>query len=301
LSSNDYYSSCDNHLGMCGYDEPTLVYSKLNKKPLEIYSFVDPLCPECWALEPILKKLTMNYENYFTIRYLIGGKLHCCKEKKSNKDLAQAWEKVASRTGMSCDGDLWLENPIFSPFSASIAVKAAELQGKQIGMKFLRKLRENLFLDKQNIDKKEVLLECARSIEGIDLDEFEKDLHSESAIKALQYDLKMTKEMGVELFPTLVVFNENENEEGLLVTGIHDYEVYVKVLEEMLDEKPIPSPPVFLEDFLEHYSFVATKEIAVVYDLTNEEVEKEMKKLVLRQVVERIPVKYGTFWRYIKP
>ena len=29
-------------------------------------------------------------------------------------------------------------------------------------------------------------------------------------------------------------------------------------------------------------------------------VEKEMKKLVLKQVVEKIPAKHGTFWRYIK-
>lgn len=261
--------------------------------------FIDPLCPECWALEPILKKLIMNYHKYFTIRYLIGGKLHCCKEHKSNKDLAQSWETVAKKTGMSADGDLWLENPIFSPFAASIAIKAAELQGKQIGIRYLRKLRELLFLDKQNIDKKEILLECAQSIEGLDQNEFEKDLHSESAIKALQYDLKATKEMGVETFPTLVFFNDNIDDEGLLVTGIYDYHVYEKVLEEMLNEKPIPAPLVFLEDFLKNYSFVATKEIAVVYDLSEEEVEKEMKRLVLRQIVERIPVKHGTFWRYI--
>ena len=27
-----------------------------DKKPIEIYMFIDPLCPECWALEPIIKK-----------------------------------------------------------------------------------------------------------------------------------------------------------------------------------------------------------------------------------------------------
>jgi predicted DsbA family dithiol-disulfide isomerase len=138
LSSNDSNSSCSNSYGFCGFDdEPISINFKPNKKPLEIYTFVDPLCPECWALEPVLKKLTMNYHKYFTIRYLIGGKLHCCKENKSNKNLAQTWETVASRTGMSCDGDLWLETPISSPFTASIAIKAAELQGKQIGIRYL--------------------------------------------------------------------------------------------------------------------------------------------------------------------
>lgn len=299
MSFNDSKSSCNEELGLCGFDEPTIQKPKPAKKPLEIYTFIDPLCPECWALEPVLKKLQMNYCKYFTIRYLIGGKLQCCSEKRSHKNIAEAWEKTANRTGMSCDGDIWLENPISTPFAASIAIKAAELQGKQIGIKYLRKLRELLFLDKQNISKEDVLIECAQSIEGLDLLEFKKDLHSEGAIKTLQFDLKTTKEMGVELFPTIVVFNDHVEEEGLMVAGLYDYDVYVKVLEEMLGEKPVPSAPVFLEEFLKHQSFVATKEIAVIYDLSIEEVEKEMKKLVLRQIVERVPVKYGTFWRYI--
>ncbi len=299
MSANDSNSICNDELGLCGFEEPQHHQPKPTKKPLEIYTFIDPLCPECWAFEPILKKLQMHYCKYFTIRYIIGGKLQCCNEKRSNKDMAVAWEKTASRTGMSCDGDIWLENPISTPFAASIAVKAAELQGKQIGIKYLRKLRELLFLDKQNISKEEVLIECAESIGGLDIAEFKSDLHAEGAIKALQCDLKTTKEMNVELFPTIVVFNDNVEEEGLMVTGLYDYDVYVKVLEEMLGEKPQSAPAVFLEDFLKIHGFVATKEIAVVYDLTIEEVERELKKLVLRQVVERVPVKYGTFWRYI--
>lgn len=297
MSENNSNSSCQDDLGLCGYEEQQT--EQQHKKPLEIYTFVDPLCPECWALEPILKKLKMDYGSYFKIRYLIGGKLQCC-EKKSNKDLAQVWEKTASRTGMSCDGDLWLENPISTPFSASIAVKAAELQGKQLGIKYLRKIRELLFLDKQNIDHESILLECAEYVPGIDMKEFKTDLHSEAAVKALQCDLKITKEMNVEYFPTLVVFNDNIEEEGLMITGLYDYEVYEKVLQEMLGEKLIKSPPIFLEDFLKEYFFVATKEIAVVYNMTIEEVEREMKKLAFQKIVERVPVKHGTFWRYIK-
>ena len=46
-----------------------------DKKPLEIYMFVDPLCPECWALEPIMKKLHIEYGQYFRIRYILSGQL----------------------------------------------------------------------------------------------------------------------------------------------------------------------------------------------------------------------------------
>ena len=48
-------------------------------KPLEIYMFIDPLCPECWALEPIMKKLQIEYGQYFTIKYVISGRLASLK------------------------------------------------------------------------------------------------------------------------------------------------------------------------------------------------------------------------------
>ncbi|MBB6453056.1 hypothetical protein HNQ94_001504 [Salirhabdus euzebyi] len=47
----------------------------LLNKPVEIYVFIDPLCPECWSLEPILKKLTIEYGRFFKLRPIVSGKL----------------------------------------------------------------------------------------------------------------------------------------------------------------------------------------------------------------------------------
>jgi predicted DsbA family dithiol-disulfide isomerase len=269
-------------------------------KPLEIYLFIDPLCPECWALEPIIKKLLIEYGHYFTLRHILSGKLATLNLTKKQKfeNIAQIWERTASRYGMSCDGSLWLENPISTPYAASIAIKAAELQGRRAGIRFLRKLQEVLFLEKQNICDPAVLIECAKSVQ-LDVDEFMKDLHSNSAAKAFQCDLKITSEMEVHEIPTLVFFNENIEDEGIKISGYYPYEIYVELIHEMLGFEPEPSSPPPLESFLSYFNFVATKEIAVVYDMTLNEVEREMKKLQLRQIVERVPVKYGTFWRYI--
>jgi predicted DsbA family dithiol-disulfide isomerase len=271
-----------------------------DKKPIEIYSFIDPLCPECWALEPIMKKLMIEYGNYFSVRPVLSGRLASLNisKKKSYESLADFWEKTASRTGMSCDGSLWLENPVSSPHIASIAIKAAELQGRRAGIKFLRKLQEVLFLDKQNISNFEVLKQAAKSV-GLDVEEFITDIHSESAAKAFQCDLKITSEMEVEEIPTLVFFNENAEDEGLKITGYYPYEVYVQIIEEILQGKPVKASPPPLEIFLKHFRLVASKEISVVYDWPIQQVEREMKKLLLKQKVESVPVKYGMFWRYI--
>ena len=271
----------------------------MDKKPIEIYIFIDPLCPECWALEPIIKKLQIEYGNYFSIRHVLSGTLATLNmgRKKRYETIAELWEKTASRTGMSCDGNLWFENPVSSPYLASIAIKSAELQGKKKGIRFLRKLQEALFLEKQNVSNFEVLKSCARNV-GLDVEEFVTDIHSETAARVFQCDLKITKEMDVQEIPTLVFFNSKVEEEGIKITGYYPYEVYVQILEEMLPEKPVPSQPPSLETFMQQYKMVASKEISVVYNMTVAQAEKEMKKLLLKQKVEQIPAKYGMFWRY---
>ncbi|MBT2653875.1 DsbA family protein [Bacillus sp. ISL-18] len=271
-----------------------------DKKPIEIYMFIDPLCPECWALEPILKKLKIEYGRYFSIKHVLSGRLANLNlsKKKNYENIAQVWEKTGSRSGMSCDGTLWLENPIDNPYIVSIAIKAAELQGRRAGLRFFRKIQEMLFLEKQNPSNLEVLKKCADH-SGLDVEEFMKDIHSDSAAKAFQCDLKITSEMDVNEIPTLVFFNENIEDEGIKITGSYPYEVYVQILEEMLSESPEKSPPPPLEAFLKFFKLVASKEIAVVYNMSISQIEREMKKLLLKQVVEQIPAKYGTFWRYI--
>ncbi|MGV2621828.1 UNVERIFIED_CONTAM: ClpXP adapter SpxH family protein [Halobacillus marinus] len=272
----------------------------LLKRPIEIYVFIDPLCPECWSMEPFLKKLNIEYGRFFTIKPIISGKLANLHQNKMKKpeNLKQAWDHTASRTGMCCDGDVWLENPVASPFATALAVKAAELQGKKAGMRFLRKVQEYVFLEKQDISDEKVLIECAEQSK-LDVREFKKDIHSDAAKRALQCDLKLAHEMEVDSTPTIVIFNESEEDAGLKITGLYAYDVYVKVLKEMLQKDPKPGVKPALEDFLQHYRFVANKEIAVVYDWTEQEAKREMKKLVLKQKAREVPVKHGTFWKYM--
>lgn len=270
------------------------------KKPLEIYLFVDPLCAECWALEPILKKLLMRYGRFFTLRHIISGKLATLnmKYRKKPDDLAKIWNQTTSRTGMSCNGNMEKDNPISSPYIASLAIKSAELQGRRAGIRFLRKLQEVLFIEKQNVSEEDVLIEIANDV-GLDANEFLKDLHSSSAAKALQCDLKITSEMEVSEIPTIAFFNERVEDEGLKVTGYYPYDMYEQVLFEMLGEAPPASELPPLDIFLYYFKFVATQEISLVYDMAPEEVEKKMKEFVLAQKVVKVPVKYGTFWKYI--
>lgn len=297
---------CYDDLGICCPTDPESFYqTDLKKKPVEIYVFIDPLCPECWSLEPVIKKLQMEYSNYFTINMLLGNEMRSLNSPVGSKynalvqEMAKSYHETACRTGMPCDGDVWYENRLSTPYLAILAIKAAELQGKAIGSKYLRRVREALFLHKKNIAEEEVLISCAESVDGIDVNEFANDLHSENAKKAFNSDVKTTKEMDVETLPTMVFFNDDIDEPGLKVQGLYNYQVYVNIIADMIGENPEKCPPISLTQFISFYSLVASKEISVVFDMSMETVHKEMRKLQLQQQVEEIQTKHGSLWKFI--
>ncbi|MCM3734257.1 DsbA family protein, partial [Fictibacillus nanhaiensis] len=83
--------------------------------------------------------------------------------------------------------------------------------------------------------------EIARSV-GLDEEEFLNDLSSEAAIKALRCDLKFSQEMDVTQIPTLIVFNDKTDDDGIKISGCYSYDVYVEILREMSDIKIEPAP-----------------------------------------------------------
>lgn len=258
-------------------------------KQLEIYLFVDPLCPDCWALEPVLKKLWIEYGQYFALRHVLIGQLD-----RLNGVGYKRIDRHASRVGIACEDRVLLQTPLPIPYIASLAVKAAELQGRQASIRFLRQLQEIVFIQGKTITETNTLIQCAIDA-GLDVQEFINDLSSPSAVKALQCDLKISAEMDVREVPTLVFFNENIEEEGIKISGCYPYDVYVDLIHEMLGFHPQPSLPPPIEQFLHHALFVTTDDIAMVYNIPRSKAECELKKLRLKQKVEKI----GSFWRWI--
>ena len=54
--------------------EPTPTISTANK-PIELYIFVDPLCPEAFSMQAVLRKLQLEYNHYFTWRFVLSTEL----------------------------------------------------------------------------------------------------------------------------------------------------------------------------------------------------------------------------------
>lgn len=259
------------------------------QKPIEIYVFTDPLCPDCWSLEPYIRKLSLEYGYFFTIRPIISShtkSIHTTNLKHSSyRRLKQVPHHVS-------------DNTLLFP-SLALAIKAAELQGKSAGRSFLRKVQENFFLKEENITDLKVLIECAESA-NIDIDEFKKDLHSAPARKAFQADQKITKEMDIEDTPSIVIFSQYVEDQCVKVSGMNSYDIYVLLLKKMLQSNPYPNKKPPIEQFLAYYDVIHIKELAIIYDLTLNETEQVLKKLQLKQTVKKILKDNDIFWKYNK-
>lgn len=296
-------ASCDGQKGFCGADASDS-YEQMNK-PIEMYLFIDPLSYNCWSFEPIIKKLVMEYGHYFIVRYVIGGRLESWNAykksittKSHHAHSLPPFSAKISRSGIQCDEKLYHSPKIEPPYLAFIAIKAAELQGKRAGFKYLQKLREHLFLNEVPLTT-ELIYQCAEEAQ-LDFEEFKKDIYSKGAHKAFQCDVRFNFEMEVEEYPTIVLFNGNVEEEGIKIPGQYAYEVYTQVMEEMIGQKINKQSLKNLASFVKQFQLVSTKEISKVYNLSPQEVECKMKKMQLQRIVERIESSHGIFWRYIK-
>lgn len=247
-------------------------------RPIELYVFISPTCDDCWSLQPILRKLQIDYERYFTLRIILRTSLPTMNESCTHD----------SALVDTCDK--------MHPSFPSIAIKAAEFQGKRAGFRFISKLFEYSYLKSRNVTSFTVLVEIAEHL-NLDVDEFIRDFKSKNVLRALQVDLYMAKEMDVQEAPTFVFFNENIEDEGLKVSGLYSYEVYEQILEELIGHSIRPTSPPPLDELFGRYDSLATKEIAEIYQITDQSAERELKKRLLQQHVERHTFQDTTIWR----
>lgn len=231
-------------------------------------------------MQAMLRKLQLEYEHYFTLRYVLSTQL----------------------TNLNClsnrikDCDTSTELDIAHPVLPSIAIKAAELQGKKAGFRYLTKIQQQAALGTRNINSRATLIDLAKETH-LDMEEFIADFGSKEATRAFQCDLHITHEMEVDEVPSIVFFNECIEDEGLKVSGLYSYDVYEHILQQLISEELIPQPIPALDELFNRYSAMTTAEVAEIYSIDEQMAERELKKRMLQQKVERLMSDDLTLWR----
>jgi predicted DsbA family dithiol-disulfide isomerase len=294
---------CDYETGVC--ELPVLKSRKVErivynqkKKPVQIVYFTDPVCSACWGIEPQLRKLKLEYGDYINFEYHMGGLVPSWKGFSSRhitkpSDVAHHWDVVSEYYEMPIDGDVWLEDPLESSYPPSIAFIAAKIQEDGKAEKFLRRIREMVFIEKKNITKWEHLVQAALDTK-LDIEKFKQDYDGETK-KLFEVDLNFAKSKGVRGFPTLFFVNDAGKQERL-----YGYKSYDRFEQIILNLHPGAKKALIdnsAENILSHYPTLTTKEFSLITERTKEESEKILEGLVNRNIAEKVSTRNGPIWK----
>src|SRR5690606_22311427 len=141
-------------------------------------------------------------------------------------------------------------------------------------------LQEHAFLETKYVHSYSTLLEIEEET-NLDKDEFIKYFGSKEAARAFQCDLYIIREMEVDEIPSIFFFNECIEDEKLKVSGMYSYEIYVQILQEMMDEEIIRKPLPSFEELFHRFQYLTTHEVASIYSISISDAERELKKRML--------------------
>lgn len=266
-------------------------------KPITLLYFTDPICSSCWGAEPQLRRLKAEYGDAIDIQYHMGGLLPSWDVYNSGgiskpSDVAGHWDEVSPHYRMPIIGDVWLEDPLPSSYPPSIAFKAAQLQDQVKALVFLRRLREQVLVEKKNITKWPVIAEAA-VFAGLDAARLKAD--DEGAANALfQADLTLARSLGVRGFPTFIF--SNAAGERQLVYGARPYatfEAAVKALKPDVKQKAVPAS---LNDLFKVHASWCAEEVAVMMGLSHNAAEGLLKTAEAKGELRVVQTRNGSVW-----
>jgi len=292
---------CDPETGTCEMpaNEKTNENNTIptENKPVKIIYYTDPICSSCWGIEPQLRKLKLEYGAYIDIDYRMGGLLPDWSYNSGGiskpSDVAHHWDAASLHYEMPIDGNVWIEDPLDSSYPSCIAMKAAQIQSKDKAVKFMRVLREKLYLEKKNIAKWENISEAA-SLAGLDTKKLKSDYEGDAKL-LFQEDLNYARTLGVRGFPTLF-FSDGTNNQ-LTVYGSKPYASYENALLALYPEakkkKIANENPLSL---FEIYPTLAPKEYAVLLDISYNEAKDILENLFKNGELNKKSIKNGVLY-----
>jgi putative protein-disulfide isomerase len=203
---------------------------------IEVVYYTDPLCCWSWVMEPQWQRLQTELGGSLTIVYKMGGLLPSWENFhdpvnsiRKPVQMGPEWLHAKYVSGVEINDRLWVTDPPASSFPACIAVKAAELQSKTFGIRYLSLLREAVMLQGRNIARTEVLLELAdvlgASHPSFDVLTFRDDLYGKGR-DSFRADWQEVKYLGITRFPTLIF--KRADRAPVLLSGFQFYDTLLK-------------------------------------------------------------------------
>lgn len=291
---------CDVETGMCEVPDTNATIGSLSaaakEKPVKVIYYTDPICSSCWGIEPQLRRLKLEYGNTVEIAYHMGGLLPDWSYNSGGiskpSDVAHHWDEVSAYYDMPIDGGVWLEDPLPSSYPPSIAFKAATLQDEAKAIKFLRVLREMVFLQKKNITKWEHIAAAAEKV-GLNVAQLKTDYEGRGK-ELFEADLAQGRSLGVRGFPTMIFSNGAGQQQ--VVYGSKPYGAYETAIAKLYPQRKASSYNKNWKDLFNIYPTLTAREYAELSGTPRADAEKALQVLEQQDYLNRLATKNGDLW-----
>ena len=176
--------------------------SSLTERIFDCYLFINPLGKQCYKCEQEVMKFIKRTPHKVHVHFLPFHNFKSVTQYMKNNQLNVK--------------NIDLRNEIYTKiYDASLSYKAAQLQGKKLGRAFLMELQTQLHLLHKEYTP-ELLQEIIQTI-GLDEKMFYEDKASKLVHQEYEKDQQIAQEMMVETNPSLVIFDNLNQQYGVIL------------------------------------------------------------------------------------
>lgn len=172
------------------------------KRIIEIYLFVNPIGSKCYTSEKEVLSFVEGLEQKVHFRFIPFHNFQTVTKYMQFHNLP---EKNLAFRNQICT----------STYQASLAYKAALMQGKKKGRAYLMQLQSELIED-NSLFSENLLIQVAEKV-NLDVEMFIEDKNSDFAKASYEEEQRIAREMQIESNPSMVVFDNQNDDYGLLV------------------------------------------------------------------------------------
>ena len=167
------------------------------------------MCSWCWAFKPTWQKILTSLPQNLIVEYLLGGLAPDNDNPMSpeiQKFVMDNWRRVQDIVpATEFNYEFWRLNiPKRSTYISCRAVISARLQNPKFERAMIDEIQYAYYLKAQNPSEEIVLFDLAGKI-GLNVETFKKDLNSPKVNNYLDKEIKFSRMMPINGFPSLVL------------------------------------------------------------------------------------------------
>ena len=172
------------------------------------------MCSWCWGFKPVLEQLQSNLPNEIEVKFLLGGLAPDTNKPMPDSMRSQiitTWKNIQKTIpGTQFNYEFWNKcTPKRSTYPSCRAVLSAAKQQQSKSFEMLTAIQEAYYLHALNPSEISTLNDIAGSI-GLNTTTFNNDITSEEIDKQLNSEISMTRNLGVDSFPSLILKDEKK-------------------------------------------------------------------------------------------